>query len=721
MATFTVTTTADVVNAGDGVLSLREAVAQANAAGAPDSIRFAGGLDGRTVTLTQGQLTLTADVAIDGGTEDGAAGVTISGGDASRVFLIGGRGTDASLADLGISDGRTSSGAGGGVSLGPGSTLVVDNCEVSGNMAVRGGGIYAGAGSRLTVRDSSIAKNDTVSDTLGSRHGAGLLAVDEATVTIIGSSFTTNRASSYGGAISVEGGSSLSMWRSQVADNLCAGMYGVDYGGGGVNIENSSARITASAIVDNRAASGAGIRVQEGDLVLIQSTVAGNRAENRYGGGEGGGITEFGSGFVSLQNCTVTDNAASPAYEGSNGGVTGTGLRIANSIIAGNFAAGRDEDFSRIRIASDVGGTIAYSNGHNIFGSDLAGIAASDLESIAPARLFAALSPEDGGGVAADNGGPTWTVALRNALGNPALSGGDPVLAGGFDQRGEPLPLPGDSNPDIGAFELRQTVVSRAASGNNDLLDGSPSAGTLAGRAGADVLTGRAGNDRLSGESGGDVLLGGTGNDVLDGGTGSDTASYRDAASMVTVSLATQSSSGALGADRLFRVENLEGSKFSDRLEGDVLANSLGGGSGLDRLFGRRGEDFLLGERGDDFLNGGLDADQLSGGGGRDLFDFDTLGDSAPGAGNRDVVRDFASGSDRIDLVTIDARAGTTGNDVFTFLRAEGAAFTAAGQVRWFQDGGDTFIEADANTARGADLQIELAGLHDLTARDFVL
>ena len=46
MATFTVTTAADVV-ANDGQLSLREAVAQANATNAPDTINFAAPLEGR--------------------------------------------------------------------------------------------------------------------------------------------------------------------------------------------------------------------------------------------------------------------------------------------------------------------------------------------------------------------------------------------------------------------------------------------------------------------------------------------------------------------------------------------------------------------------------------------------------------------------------------------------------------------------------------------------
>lgn len=69
MATYTVTTAADVMNAGDGVLSSREAVQQANAAGAGDTIQFANVLEGQTLTLTQGQLTLASDMSIDGDTD----------------------------------------------------------------------------------------------------------------------------------------------------------------------------------------------------------------------------------------------------------------------------------------------------------------------------------------------------------------------------------------------------------------------------------------------------------------------------------------------------------------------------------------------------------------------------------------------------------------------------------------------------------------------------
>jgi hypothetical protein len=60
MAIFTVTTADDVVDAGDGVLSLREAVAQSNITTTVDTIQFAATLEGQTLVLSGGELTLRA-------------------------------------------------------------------------------------------------------------------------------------------------------------------------------------------------------------------------------------------------------------------------------------------------------------------------------------------------------------------------------------------------------------------------------------------------------------------------------------------------------------------------------------------------------------------------------------------------------------------------------------------------------------------------------------
>ena len=66
MAYLTVTTPFDVVAPGDGKLSLREALIQANGSGGPDTIRFSAIVVGQTLVLTGGELTITDNVTIDG-------------------------------------------------------------------------------------------------------------------------------------------------------------------------------------------------------------------------------------------------------------------------------------------------------------------------------------------------------------------------------------------------------------------------------------------------------------------------------------------------------------------------------------------------------------------------------------------------------------------------------------------------------------------------------
>jgi hypothetical protein len=66
MATFTVTRAADVVDPNDGQLSQREAVAQANATTAADTIVFAGSLEGQTLVLTGGELVVRQDLRTSG-------------------------------------------------------------------------------------------------------------------------------------------------------------------------------------------------------------------------------------------------------------------------------------------------------------------------------------------------------------------------------------------------------------------------------------------------------------------------------------------------------------------------------------------------------------------------------------------------------------------------------------------------------------------------------
>ena len=131
----------------------------------------------------------------------------------------------------------------------------------------------------------------------------------------------------------------------------------------------------------------------------------------------------------------------------------------------------------------------------------------------------------------------------------------------------------------------------------------------------------------------------------------------------------------------------------------------------------------ITGNVGNDTLIGGLGNDTLIGGAGADPFVYLAQADSGITAATRDVIADFISGTDRIDLSGIDANSTAIGNDAFTFI-ATGAfsgGAVGAGQLRYGSVGGNTFIEGDVNGDGVADFQIQLTGNHTITAADLVV
>ncbi|MBK1642607.1 hypothetical protein CKO12_12110 [Chromatium okenii] len=136
-------------------------------------------------------------------------------------------------------------------------------------------------------------------------------------------------------------------------------------------------------------------------------------------------------------------------------------------------------------------------------------------------------------------------------------------------------------------------------------------------------------------------------------------------------------------------VENALGSPFADTITGDANANVLDGGAGVD---------------------------QLTGGAGSDTFVFH-LGDSAVGAGERDIIKDFsvATANEVIDLSNLSTGA-------LSFIGT--AAFSAAGQVRYMQDAAanTTVVQINLEDAVSVpEMEIQLTGKMTLTAADFVL
>jgi Ca2+-binding RTX toxin-like protein len=166
--------------------------------------------------------------------------------------------------------------------------------------------------------------------------------------------------------------------------------------------------------------------------------------------------------------------------------------------------------------------------------------------------------------------------------------------------------------------------------------------------------------------------------------------------------------------------DTANGDLGNDRLLGGLGNDSLTGDDGDDTVLGNAGTDTVRGGEGDDLINGGSSKDLYVGNGGADSFVFSALAHTANSQANADVISDFVQGDDLILISAIDANRSNTGsNDTFSFIGT--AAFTAAGQARFVQSGGNTYVELEVSGDNVADAMIKLTGLFTLNANDFTL
>ncbi|SET83790.1 calcium-binding protein [Oceanicella actignis] len=321
------------------------------------------------------------------------------------------------------------------------------------------------------------------------------------------------------------------------------------------------------------------------------------------------------------------------------------------------------------------------------------------------------------------------------------------------------------------SFRITSSSIERLfLMGTDDIKGlGSNNADDISGNAGANIIRGYAGDDTISSGGGDDRIYGGRGNDsiqlgegdaMVHGGHGDDEITVQPGSTYVLrggagfdtvnlgaldiekegwiINLANQSKNA--GAAEGSRFHGLEAFNFSqgysvidgkafgvddvfrglaadETVDGGVGDDLLIGNDGRDTLIGDRGADTLTGGRGADRLIGGRDADKLRGGAGADVFVFEKVEDSAPGAA--DVIQDFGDGPDKIDLGGIDADLGAAGDQAFALA---GTKFTgAAGELIIFNAGGKTHVQGDVDGDGAADLAIILNGKPALDAGDFLL
>jgi serralysin len=154
----------------------------------------------------------------------------------------------------------------------------------------------------------------------------------------------------------------------------------------------------------------------------------------------------------------------------------------------------------------------------------------------------------------------------------------------------------------------------------------------------------------------------------------------------------------------------ITGNASGNRLQGGAGGDLIRGGAGTDTLEGETGNDKLIGDAGSDRLIGGLGADRLIGGAGGDTFVFDAL------PGLRDVIGDFTSGTDHIELASTVFAGVKPGA-----LVLGSAALHPDDHLLYDQARGLLFYDADGSDA-GAAVQIAvLTGHPALTAEDILL
>lgn len=309
-------------------------------------------------------------------------------------------------------------------------------------------------------------------------------------------------------------------------------------------------------------------------------------------------------------------------------------------------------------------------------------------------------------------------------------SGADTITTGA----GDDIIKTGSGASTVSAGQGANKIIGGADADTITALDGG---NTVKAGDGTNTVTTGGGKDFIHAGVGADTIVSGGGDDriFLSGGADGVDAGAGDDQLIIDYSAMTTAVSGGVTggnattgyvgliadlAGSSVDFQNSESFRITTGSGNDTLttgngADYLRGGDGNDRLDGAGGADRLVGGNGSDELQGGRGTDILTGGKGADLFIFRNVAEASTGAGD-DLIRDFKSGTDLIDLSGIDADVNTAGNNAFDFIGS--AKFSSeAGELRYAKG----LVLGDVDGDGKADITIEIGNLADLRQGDFLL
>eukprot|EP00854_Cymbomonas_tetramitiformis_P025549 gene25549-31227_t len=182
--------------------------------------------------------------------------------------------------------------------------------RVSGNRATSGGGLFAGPSARVTVEEGSSVEHNSAMGT-----GGGVYTASHTQLLVQNSAVTNNMAGNFGGAIAVMGENASAIlhsviMRSNIAQGEGGGLYATDPSyattdkGGAVYVEAGTLLFEGCVLEDNQADGGGAVGGELASVVVRNSTLAGNVAN------EGAGIHVSHGNVTLAQRALVIQNSA---------------------------------------------------------------------------------------------------------------------------------------------------------------------------------------------------------------------------------------------------------------------------------------------------------------------------------------------------------------------------------------------------------------------------
>ncbi|ESA37604.1 filamentous hemagglutinin family n-terminal domain protein [Leptolyngbya sp. Heron Island J] len=370
-----------------------------------------------------------------------------------RVFEITSQGNNVNLLGLTIQDGLSISEGAGLRNFGD--TVAISDVRFTNNESTgstRDGGAVHNKGS-LTLSDTIFDHNRTSSN-------GGAIDIAEGSAIVVDSMFTNNQSGDNAGAINVASSGTLHLSNSEFSSNIAGANGGAIFSAGALTIGTANftsnraahtggaiflsddSEIRASHFLDNMAKRGGGL-YNQGDLTLLQSTVANNQATGTDTYDGGGGILNYTGGHIVIDSTLISNNLSA----NSGGGILNlatdahTEIAIANSSIVSNQAATLG---GGIEVAGILGfENLSQLNVTNSTVSSNQAITGAGIRTVGPTTLINTtiannMATSSGGGIS-DNVITATSPALINTLVANNSAPINPDVEGHFVDQGHNL------------------------------------------------------------------------------------------------------------------------------------------------------------------------------------------------------------------------------------------------------------------------------------------